>query len=808
MTTHKFNEEMMNKRMIGLWLLMLAVLTGCTGTWNTASIEEVTSNKKENIKVTHIQFSPDYKHITLDLDLPSDLNNTLLSDTDSVHVVIKETTRGTTGNQNYYDATQPQLTSIRNVVKEETTRQNLKIVALVDLTLPQPIVDEQREALQQIKNVYADDEKIHVSFMYDWQTTKPIPLTNYVLRNYFNAKEGSGKYLFRSIVEKRNEILNPDLFPSTDNLAMLVFSDGEVYGEDDTPSDPDYYQYKAELDKAYPRLVADTLSIYYVNCATNPNGVNIEATGTLQRMCKNYDGLYQEHFNWSQLEADFKRAFQLDYCDYRLTLTNPNRKIYKGNAHTIHIELHGRGDQLMASGKTVYKLGNVYSPIIVNGDKQLLVLIQGFVIMASLWLLIFLMGQFIVPAIRYHLFRSKYVVRYTGKGMSASGHPVADMCYFCKAPFEEGDEIVVKCTHTMHKNCWDENNYHCPEYGRHCKEGAYYYNRHQLFDSHNATPSTRWLLVGCLSAFVAWVAFTSGYNRIFPEGWLDGIVDSLYNLRLGLSISDEQLSDYKEQLNVMPYFGFCIGLCYSLFFSISSEGWKQSTQRVWLILLRTVIGAVGCWMFFAVECVLAIALGITTYSYLIDWIPWTLSSTLILYLLAWRTQSRVDKRGILISCIAGVFSMNIWNFLFMDSVLDYRLLLLFSFEFYSVTLSACISHTAFRSEHFFLGISKGVKPIDIALYKWFRSNPHRVVTLGKSVDCDLQITWDIRNPISPIQAELRMEKGHIKMYALEEGVFVHGKPWPLGKGLKLFHGTSFTIGDTLFTYKEKDLNHF
>ena len=284
-----------------------------------------------------------------------------------------------------------------------------------------------------------------------------------------------------------------------------------------------------------------------------------------------------------------------------------------------------------------------------------------------------------MPGIRYHLFRSKYVIRYKGKGMSAGGHPVADTCYLCKAPFEEDEEIVVKCTHTMHKSCWDENGYHCPEYGRHCKEGSYYYNRHRLTDPHNATPSTRWLLVGCLSAFVAWVAFTSGYNHVFPEGWLNGVADSLYNLHLGLSISDEQLSDYEEQLNVMPYFGFCIGFCYSLFFSISSDGWKQSVHRIWFILLRTVIGAVGCWMFFAVECVLAIALGVTTYSYLIDWVPWTLSSTLILYLLAWHTQNRVDKRGILISCIAGVFSMNIWNFLFIESVLDYRLLLLFSF---------------------------------------------------------------------------------------------------------------------------------
>lgn len=53
---------------------------------------------------------------------------------------------------------------------------------------------------------------------------------------------------------------------------------------------------------------------------------------------------------------------------------------------------------------------------------------------------------------------------------------IEQSCYFCKAPFVEGDEIVVKRKHVLHKSCWDENEYQCPEYGRHCKQGRHYYN--------------------------------------------------------------------------------------------------------------------------------------------------------------------------------------------------------------------------------------------------------------------------------------------------------------------------------------------
>ena len=92
--------------------------------------------------------------------------------------------------------------------------------------------------------------------------------------------------------------------------------------------------------------------------------------------------------------------------------------------------------------------------------------------------------------------------------MSYNGQAVSESCYICKSPFESGDEIVVKCKHTSHKECWDDNEYHCPEYGRHCKEGSHYYNTHNLTDSRNALFYMKWVLIAIFAGFAAWLIFT------------------------------------------------------------------------------------------------------------------------------------------------------------------------------------------------------------------------------------------------------------------------------------------------------------
>ena len=80
-----------------------------------------------------------------------------------------------------------------------------------------------------------------------------------------------------------------------------------------------------------------------------------------------------------------------------------------------------------------------------------------------------------------------------------------------------------------------------------------------------------------------------------------------------------------------------------------------------------------------------------------------------------------------------------------------------------------------------------------------------MVTIGKSVDCSLQLSWDLNGNVAAVQAEIRQYVGSMRLIALENGVYVdNDKPLPIGKEVWLYHGRHFTIGNTSFTYVEKD----
>lgn len=105
------------------------------------------------------------------------------------------------------------------------------------------------------------------------------------------------------------------------------------------------------------------------------------------------------------------------------------------------------------------------------------------------------------------------------------------------------------------------------------------------------------------------------------------------------------------------------------------------------------------------------------------------------------------------------------------------------------------SHPRHRSFHYFLHMEGPTKPTDIALYKWFKTNPSAVVSIGHSVDCQLQLVWDLQAYIAPVQAQIIYQDGIHYLCPVEEGVY-DGKGHPLttGRHYRLYHGRRFVIG--------------
>lgn len=131
---------------------------------------------------------------------------------------------------------------------------------------------------------------------------------------------------------------------------------------------------------------------------------------------------------------------------------------------------------------------------------------------------------------------------------------------------------------------------------------------------------------------------------------------------------------------------------------------------------------------------------------------------------------------------------------------------MFSYMIYAAGFGIAIAVVHFVSEKYFLRISGPVKERDIAIYKWMSvTGGFNKVTIGKSIDCVLEMNWDDASNIADKQVEIYLENDRPYCRALADGTRLpSGQVMEKGQTILLNHGTEFTIGNTLFTYIEKD----
>ena len=194
-------------------------------------------------------------------------------------------------------------------------------------------------------------------------------------------------------------------------------------------------------------------------------------------------------------------------------------------------------------------------------------------------------------------------------------------------------------------------------------------------------------------------------------------------------------------------------------------------------------------------------------SLFIDWTPWMLTGFFIAFIISFQTDIKRKRAliGAFISIIFGLSSMYVWDNS-QNALVDTRDDMLLSYMIYCVGFAISIAITFPKSECYFLRVEGPIKAMDIAIYKWINAIFHnRQFTIGKSINCDLQITWDLQSDIAPEIAEVKMKGGHLYLIALEEGVFTRKKEMKPNEKIRLYHGTHFRIGQTKFTYIERDI---
>ena len=808
-------------RLLQIWIfsslvvsLATCLLTSCDEQGDP-DIEDMLSPRDkgatvgEALQITGYEFSNDYKDMELSMRLQHDVGGYDLTDSASVLVRPLQQVRLLPGK--FADETQPVITGVSNISREALQKMNMKLLVLVDLSLPQAQIDAERDAVLEIKALFGE-KNLFIAFMQGDNVSETYEATDYVIDNYFEHKDPSSVFLYRSILTKLAEFQDKKMtLGDARYKVMVILSGGKTY-EDDQPVDPMHFELQQLLADKARQLSGGDLRIYYGSFAlTSQSDVDFlsmsdhDDSNIIHYVCKDLGGIYQTSFNWQEIEDDILKDFNIELSKYKVRLEHPDGKVFRGNLHQLQIGFYDKenGD-LIASGTTNFSLGTVYDPIIINDDPRLDVLIAGVLITLFIFLLTWIVLQFIEPYIRYRVFKHKYVVTYSGSKMSYNGQHVSESCYICKAPFEQGDEVVVKCKHTTHKDCWDDNEYHCPEYGRHCKEGSHYYNCHNLFDSRNALYYLRWVLTATVAGFVAWLVFTS-HNHPFSSSVIQHVSMMLSDQKAGTQGAELYFQEYGSHLSDLPGFGQVVGLVLTLFLSALTVRRRQWLHRIAEIIIRSLIASVLGMLCCLLGCVISIVLHLDSNTFLIDWIPWALLSCVIMLCVTVKTRTTIRKSFLLMACIVAVLSMFMWAFIYYYSFIDYRQMLLCGFIAYSVAIAVCIARITPSSERYFLHVEGAVKEMDIALYKWLRTAPDHIITIGKSVDCSIQLSWDINGHVAPVHAEIRKRIGSMRLQALEEGVTIGGKPLSAGKEIWLYHGRSFTIGNTTFTYIEKDL---
>lgn len=775
----------MKKIIFAVGTIFLLALSACDKLTHSLSDSQnfnpsqLFSQEQETMKVMGLDFSHDYKSFTLSADLIRDIGPYELSDSSAVRTEVLETLDGV----RLAKFSTPKLMKINNVEAENIKDNDIRMLLLVDLSLPQNDLDKIRTSAKEMKAAFKY-ENLFVAFMDSTSVSPTMKVSDYVLEKYFTKAPCNHVRLYRSILDKSNEMkLSTKYWQDAKKKVLIIFSDGIVYNDvTNQPIDPDHYRLQEQMVAADTTTADSPFYAYFVSIDRQGNTCNEDEETILQLFCNNNGGTVVKDFHWESFKNEMYRNLQLSFPDYELYFENPDNKVYRGDNTQLTVNFrNATNDSLITSISTETAIGEPFNPIIVHGHSIEYVLLQGLFLGLLIILFLWLLFQFVVPFVRYRFFLRKYVIPYTGPNMSFAGKTVGDTCYLCKAPFEEGEHVVVRCEHTMHKSCWDENGYHCPEYSDRCKHGSHYYNASRLLDRRNAPFYLRWMIVAIVAAMLAWICFSIHIEL--------GYYSRLYHFA-------------HSSATQPPFFGFLIGFFLTFGISLITIHPGKDFRSLCHILLRSVLVAVGCWLSFLLVNLVIYLFDIRHLAFLINWIPWTVSGFIIAYSSSFGFKH--SKLMLIVGILLGFISMYAWNFIFYYFELDFRVLLFLSFIIFSVGLVACIATVVPRSERYFLKVQGATKSMDIALFKWFRNSPGRIVTIGKSVDCSLQITWDLQSQVAPIQAEIRLIKRMPYLIPLEAGVYVAGKSVRIGKKIRLHHGKTFTIGKTSFTYIEKD----
>ena len=686
---------------------------------------------------------------------------------------------------------------------------NYSLIVLADRSVTAEQLQSQRQAITEI---FQGFPKAHFYLAaMDEPRTPTAEICDYYqltqwLDTCFNMPSANGKFIYKalaSVMEECSKSENHDFYPevkynadlkNNSKKVILVLTNG-VYKKDDGTyiGEEDFFRIKMTLiSEEELRGKTQVKYVYF-----GDNFIKDDFRSEVQYVSKDGDHFYPD-YDFQTLKEDLVMHPDPTAMDYRMVITNLPQKLYDGQKITLYAYL--QQDDIDAFGSRSFTKGSLLDPVRVHDSlrQQLMTIGQCLLIALILMGLLYVLFRITFPRIKYKRFRRRYVKRFDRANLlpTRASDYVGQKCYYCKETFQPGDEIVTRCEHTMHYDCWKENGHQCPEFGKECDNGNYFYNEDHRWDPRNAPHFLKWLIAGCLAGLVSWLVFRlTTHNRLFYDMISDMV---MLSQKVGVDASGEAFVD---KIHDLLFFGSIFGFIVTLVASWLVERRKKTPGRIAIILLREVCGFLVGFVAFFIGGWIALAAGKDYNNFLVDIIPWLLMGAGVGFVIAYRATVSM-KRAVLCGFLFAMlgfgilymFSFDGSNFEFHYISLLASLLCLIGVMVFAGGLYACIAIHDHVSKRYFLHIEGSLKSRDVAIYKWMnRTGGYRVVTIGRSDRCYIDMDWDNTEGLDGVIAEIYIEND-VPYY----------KVLSTNQTIKLKHGTSFRIGKTIFTYIEKD----
>lgn len=667
----------------------------------------------------------------------------------------------------------------------------------------------------------APDSCVYISFFGDGQPkSKLVTQHNYSdFENDF-IRTGKESFLYSAIHSRLLEFDKTQLENHTeyqfepaiseranansDKVIFFIFVDGTT-----SPDNTDYISYRdiienhAGIDKTiWPK----TYAFYYV-----PEGYDIDddvestldgITGSSRKLAlpEEKQGKYNKIDNIDEILKGFGEIVRDQMYDFAFIYKAS--KTYSGEAITFS----AKWNDMEIGDKAIFSFGAPETPWPKrsNSTTDFFMICCIAVLVTFLTIFFFFsVMKILIPFIKSKSFSAKYYKPYVPEdGIQKK------LCYYCKQPILPGQKVVTKCKHTMHVDCWIQNDYRCSEYGQNCNNGIQeHVDLHNVFTASSFRDCLQ-TISGIISGFISWVIYEIIGRGVFAS-LSSGIAD--------MFLTSEPQRGHLLQICASKVSSFlAIGILLGFFLSFVfrwNEEYRKKDAKIYLriiglSLLSSLIGFLAFAFGGIILCMIVSSVSVLTIPWYCSLPAYILFSVCTSLSLTIKTSIPIKSAmlgGLCSSVIGflvlyfskGLFSNNPWVNILLDFII------------YGGGLGASLVTVRMLAEKYFLVITNGIKAgTRIPIHKWMNaSGGGNKVSIGMTGECEIQMNWEKSNKVAKEHAVLYIDpsKSLPVIKPMATGVIYNSRAeLPLRRQSVLSNGDTIKIGDTIFRYEETD----